>query len=121
MTRHDTLILLAITIALWAASLTGLPQILGAHPWWAQKAGLVGSTLGAIAFAMLRWMNLPRPWLIGLSALALAAAILAAVEGKAIFVAAYGQAPVAGRLWFFGWFALMGSLGAFASALLVRR
>jgi len=121
MTRHDALILLAVTVALWAATLAGMPQVLGAHPWWAVKAGLIGSTLGALAFAALRWGGAPRRVLIGLSALALTISILAVVQGKATFVAAYAQAPLAGRFWFLGWFAVMGSLDAFLTALFVRR
>lgn len=108
--KRESLAAGVITAALAAASALGLTEALGAHPFWAVKTGVIGSVLGLLAYGGLRWAGL-RPGriaLLGVLALILGAA--AAIQGKSIFAASFAENALAGRFWFFGWFALMAGL-----------
>lgn len=109
-----------ITAALAAASALGLTEALGAHPFWAVKTGVIGSVLGLLAYGCLRWAGL-RPGRIALlGVVTLALAVVAAIQGKSIFAASFAENALAGRFWFFGWFALMAGLCLTLCALVAR-
>jgi len=95
---------LMAVLVIGGAAVAGLPEALGAHPWWGFKTGLVGAVIGFALFVILAWSRAPGIWalLIGLAILVLAG--LAAFYGKQVFVASIGDDAVAGRFWFIGWF-----------------
>lgn len=118
--KRESLAAGVITAVLVAASALGLTEALGAHPFWAVKTGAIGSVLGLLAYSGLRWAGL-RPGriaLLGVLALILGAA--AAIQGKSIFAASFAENALAGRFWFFGWFALMAGLCLTLCALAAR-
>lgn len=121
MTRTEALTLLAVTLLGIAMALAGVPRILGAHPWWAAKSGIFGSLIGAAAYLILRLIGLSRRSIGTIAALGLTGAAIATVQGKAVFVASYGQDTLAGKFWFLGWFAIAGAVTALITALLARR
>ncbi|MCB2136928.1 MAG: hypothetical protein KDE08_13440 [Rhodobacteraceae bacterium] len=96
----------AIVIALaWF----GLPERLGAHPFWAVKIGFLGLLPGAVAALLFAWLRLPRMAEIGFAAVLVAASFATAKVGAARFAASYAEDALAGRLWFFGWIAVAGT------------
>lgn len=118
--KHETVSALTITLSMVAASLFGLTEQLGAHPWWAAKTGVIGSTGGLAVYAALRGLGL-RP--LPLAAMAAAAAVVsgyAAVQGKALFTASFAENTIAGRFWFFGWFGVMAGICALLCSLAAR-
>lgn len=91
------------------ATLTGATAALGAHPWWAVQTGLVGTAAGLALYATLRIIG-AGPRHIGLgAAFALVVSSLGAWWGKQAFVASFADSALAGRFWYFGWFAIAGS------------
>lgn len=51
---EESLVAGAVAASLVAASLAGLPEALGAHPWWAQLSGIIGGVGGAVLWLVLR-------------------------------------------------------------------
>ncbi len=101
---------LIIAVILMAASALGLTEALGAHPFWAVKTGAIGSAVGLLIYAGLRWAGM-RPGRIAiLGGLTLILVGFAAKQGKSLFVASFAENALAGRFWYFGWFALMAAL-----------
>jgi len=94
----------------------GVAKSLGAHPIWAVKIGYIGVGLGVVVYSMF-WV-----WQGGWVAKLLTFAVLLAVAsgvtyfGKMRFVASIAEDAMAGRLWYFGWIAVVG----FAFALLMH-
>lgn len=87
------------------AYVTGITQILGAHPWWADKVIWFGLGLGLLLAAILWGLRLSKPVrLICLAALNLAAFAIA-YTGKSRFAASYAEDAFAGQMWYFGWMA----------------
>lgn len=122
--RFDIVIAIAVAAALVAASLGGLPRILGAHPWWAQQTGIIGSIGGAALWLILRRVGVPVALLLITAALTFAASIAAVHFGKQVFAASFAENALAGRFWYLGWYALAGStalLIATLAALALRR
>lgn len=100
-----TLPFIALLSAAALTYVTGLPQILGAHPWWADKVIVLGVPIG-IGLATTAWaLRISRPArLIGFSLLTLAAFGIAH-SGKLRFAASYAEDMLAGQAWYFGWIA----------------
>ncbi|MFT7596844.1 MAG: hypothetical protein ACI8R4_004186 [Paracoccaceae bacterium] len=100
------------------ASATGVTQIFGAHPWWAQQVIwiglLVGLTLAAIARA-LPISHIPR--VAGFVLLTLTA-IATATTGKSRFAASYAEDAFAGQMWYFGWIGICALTAATLASLL---
>lgn len=117
---RDLAITVAVTAALSLACLAGLPEWLGAHPWWAAKSGIIGSMIGALAFLVLRLLRQSSRVTLWLGLVGLIASVASAVIGKRIFVASMAENVLAGRLWFLGWFAVLACLDILAIAV-VRR
>jgi len=59
LSRLDLLIAAAIAATLVAAALAGLPEMQGAHPWWARQAGIVGGIGGTLLWFVLRRVGVP--------------------------------------------------------------
>lgn len=121
MTTHDLAVLAGLIAAFTVASVAGLPEYLGAHLWWAQRSGIVGSLIGAACLVGLRRVGLHGWPLISIGAVSFALSSAAAVFGKRVFVASFGDNSFAGRFWFFGWFAVSASLFVLIAALLLHR
>lgn len=105
----DIVIAFALAAGIAALALSGGTRLLGAHPFWAVQTGIVGAIGGGIAFALLRWAGAGAGRLILIGAFGLIGAGLAAYFGKQAFVASYAENALAGRFWYFGWFALAGA------------
>ncbi len=121
MTFRDIALIVALLIPFWLASILGLPEALGAHPWWAVKSGVIGSLIGAAGVTGWRLFFKDArifPWV---AFLGLPMAVLAAVLGKQTFAASFAENALAGRFWFLGWFGLSACLFALLATLLLRR
>lgn len=121
MTLRDALSLAGLIAALSLASVAGLPEALGAHPWWAARAGIFGSLTGAACLLALRHLRLKTAPLLWMATTGLALSLAAAVLGKRAFVASFAESVLAGRFWFFGWFGVFASLVLFIVALFLHR
>lgn len=108
-------------LALWIAALAGLPQWLGAHPWWAVRTGIVGSAIGAAVYLALRMNRRTDGHILTAAAIGLVASILCAGIGKMVFVGSLAENALAGRFWFFGWFAIFACLCILLTFLIRRR
>ena len=113
-----TRILVGIVIAAMAVTLAyvfEVPKALGAHPFWDQQVLFIGAGIGAIlGLISLRLPNVAR--IGGFLALTVLA-YLAASWGKETFAASYAEDAVAGRVWYFGWFATVAAATAFLFSL----
>jgi len=116
----ESLIAAAVAASLAALSLAGLPETLGAHPWWAQQSGIVGGVAGAVLWLVLRRAGMAFSRIAIMSLLTLTASIVAAHFGKQAFAASFAENALAGRFWYFGWFALSGSIALFIAAVAAR-
>lgn len=121
MTRRDIFLVLALLALFWIAALGGVPEMLGAHPWWAVRVGVVGSLIGAATAVGLGLPGLAGTWLTWASGSGLVAALGAAIFGKRAFVASMAEDALAGRFWFFGWYTVCACLFVFAFLLLRGR
>jgi len=121
MIRRSMFLALGLLVAFWLAAVVGLPERLGAHPWWAMRTGIVGSLIGAAMVVGLVFARLKGAWLHWLAGFSLVAAIAAAVFGKRAFVASMAEDALAGRFWFFGWFGVFACLYLVAFLLLRPR
>jgi hypothetical protein len=100
----------ALTLAeVWVA--------LGAHDFWAAKAGYAGAALGLAGVLGLAGMPVSQGLRLGLAVLVLAGSGAAAYFGKLAFVASYAEDQLAGKLWFFGWFGVTAGIVMVAAAL----
>lgn len=127
MRRHllsDILIAVTAAALLLVASVAGLPEALGAHPFWATQTGAIGGTIGAALWFGLNRAGVSTTRQVMLAALALLASAAAARFGKQVFVASFAENALAGRFWYFGWFGIAGSAAFFLGAVsrvLLRR
>ena len=103
-----------------AATLAGATAALGAHPWWAVQTGLIGTALGLALYGALRALGVGAGRLGLAAALALLASAGAAHFGGKIFAASFAENALAGRFWYFGWFALAGSAAIVLTVLALR-
>lgn len=120
--RHPILeeSLVAVAVSLATASLAGLPEALGAHPWWAQQSGIIGGFGGAVLWLVLRRTGLPFSALVVVAVSALLASAAAAHFGKQVFAASFAENALAGRFWYFGWFAISGSVALLIATVVAR-
>lgn len=115
-------IALGATLAFtWAGGMLAL----GAHPWWAMKAGYLGTAIGVLVWLGLRAAGLRGRVRLALAATALLVAAVATGVGKARFAASFAEDALAGRFWFFGWIAVMAAgfavIATLAGAILGRK
>ncbi|WP_071674844.1 hypothetical protein [Nioella nitratireducens] len=119
MTRSkEALVACLATLVIAGLALAGLPEALGAHPWWAVKTGVGGAVGGALAYGVLRGLGLGRRPVALLAGLALPGALAAAYFGKVGFVNSFAENHLAGRFWFLGWIATAAAATALVAALL---
>lgn len=99
-----------------ALAYLGVPRMLGAHPFWAVKVAYIGIGFGVVIAASF-WVWQGSWWakLAVFAGLLLASAALTGF-GKMRFAASYAEDFLAGRLWYFGWIAVVG----FGFALLMQ-
>lgn len=124
LSRVEILITAAVAAGLVAATLVGLPQALGAHPWWAQQTGIGGSLGGAAVYLGLRAAGISPTTLLGIAVPLVLLSGLSAHFGRQIFAASFAENTLAGRFWFFGWIAVCGSVALLLPAVsksLLRR
>ncbi|WP_166416505.1 hypothetical protein [Cochlodiniinecator piscidefendens] len=93
-----------------------LPKMFGAHPWWSQKAVLIGAPIGIVLAAGASLLNLSHITRSIAFILLFAAAFGIAKYGQTQFAASYAEDALAGKLWYFGWMgtAIMASASVFA-------
>ncbi|MCB9992435.1 MAG: hypothetical protein H6873_02135 [Hyphomicrobiaceae bacterium] len=124
MTRIFTFEILLPILAAMAStivlSFVGIPEALGAHPFWAVKVGLYGAPAALIAWLVLRAFGVGAGPTLILSAVVLVAAALSAHFGKEIFAASYARNTLAGRFWYVGWITAMGAATTLLAAIIAR-
>ncbi len=120
LSRLDIVIAAAVAASLVAASLAGLPRMRGAHPWWAQQTGIIGGAGGAVLWLAMRRAGLPFSIQVIAAVAALLASVAAAHFGKQVFAASYAENALAGRFWYFGWFAISGSVALLIATVVAR-
>lgn len=108
--RTDVLIAAASAALISAMALAGVPEMLGAHPWWAPQTGILGGVGGAFVFLGLRMLRPSHAAVIAAVAMALLLSALSVYWGKKLFVESFADNTLAGRFWYFGWYALSGSV-----------
>ena len=112
-----TMLFVAAALGLVAAVID-LPKTFGAHPWWSGQVAWVGAIVGVIIASLAMALRVSRIiWIIAM--VLLIAAIFAVAYGKAQFAASYAEDAFAGRLWYFGWFDIVG--GAVVATALWRQ
>lgn len=117
---EESLVAVAVAACLGATSLAGLPEALGAHPWWAQQSGIIGGVGGAVLWLVLSRAGLSFSALVVVAVSALLASAAAAHFGKQVFAASFAENALAGRFWFFGWFAISGSVALLIAIVVAR-
>lgn len=121
MTLRDIALIGALFAVFAAGAILGLPEALGAHPFWAVRAGVIGSAIGAACLILLLWLGLSSGRILVLSGICLILSSGAAWFGKRAFAASFAEDVLAGRFWFFGWFAIAASLFVLVGILLLDR
>tara|TARA_R110002049_G_scaffold4718_12_gene33444 strand:+ start:1930 stop:2409 length:480 start_codon:yes stop_codon:yes gene_type:complete len=101
------LIATVVLLALFLGQFTGLWVPFLAHPFWASQGALVGGLIGAAAGIVL---GQGRVWALWAGLVLLAATGAITLYGKAEFAASYAEDAVAGKIWYFGYFATMAAL-----------
>jgi hypothetical protein len=114
---------LGATALVMAFAALGGAEVLGAHPWWAARTGLVGAPIGLALYALALRAGVTGGRIAGLAFTGLTLAAGSAVLGKARFAASLAEDALAGRFWYFGWFCVcaMACLLLIAFLSLVRR
>lgn len=120
LTWRDLLGACFVLASLWLLGLAGVPQWLGAHPFWAMDAARFGGILGCLGYLGLRLVGVPPRALLSLALVGLVASIASAVIGKCVFAASFAEDAIAGRFWFFGWFGVCACV-ALIGCVIVRR
>lgn len=116
LSRFDILIGVAVATSLVAASLADLPQMLGAHPFWAQQTSVIGGIGGALLWLAQRRVRLSASMQVIIAIVVLLISATAAYVGKQVFAASFAENWIAGRFWYFGWFAVSGSVAFLLAA-----
>ncbi len=107
----------ALIAALLMAALIALDvaRPLGAHPWWSQKALLIGTPIGLILATLAGLKLRPLPLTVTF-AIATVLAFAIAKYGQTQFAASYAEDQLAGKLWYVGWIATGATLAATLTA-----
>lgn len=96
----------------------GLPQTLGAHPWWATRVIWIGLPIGLVLAGLAGVAYSGRFARVAAFALLTLAAIATTYIGKTRFAASYAEDAVAGQMWYFGWIAICALTAATLASLL---
>ncbi|MBN2631551.1 MAG: hypothetical protein JXR75_13555 [Rhodobacteraceae bacterium] len=108
--RRNLVSAIAAVAAVSAAALFHLPDMLGAHPWWGTRTGLIGAGIGAALFLALRAGHVAARTMVLSGGIGLLLAGFPAFEGKRLFAASFGDDAIAGRLWYLGWIGIAAML-----------
>ncbi|MDQ7071331.1 MAG: hypothetical protein Q9M48_11460 [Rhodobacterales bacterium] len=111
--------LLALVFALIMA-LFQVPELLGAHPFWALKVIWLGLPVGLVAAFLTGFLGLSKTLRIALFTVATLSAFYVATQGKTVFVNSYAENGLAGRFWYFGWIGTMAAVSGLI-AVLIRK
>ncbi len=119
--RYLIAIVLVIGVSI-AAHLGKFHVTLGAHPFWATKAVLIGTPIGlAFALGLVRILGREK-WLSAVFAVLMIGAFWVAYSGKIQFAASYAEDIAAGQRWFFGWIGFCAAFsGLMAALVMIRR
>ncbi len=107
----------AVGMLAWA----GIPEWLGAHPYWAVRIGWTGGAVGVVLVAVMIAFRVTATTRIGIGLAGLGLAFAVARIGAARFAASYAEDALAGRMWFFGWITVAAALTLVLQALAVWR
>ena len=121
MTLRELMLLASPVAALSVAAASGAAEYLGAHPWWAVKAGFLGCLVGSAGLLALRLAGLKTLPLLWIAAGGLALSSAAALFGKRAFAASFAESALAGRFWYFGWIGVFASLVLLATCIVLHR
>lgn len=95
-----------------------------AHPFWVQKASVIGAVAGGTLSAALLWLVARKPGMKSAVtsgvALALIAIVLMTWRAARKFIDSADFEPVAGKLWYLGYHMLAALIVAFAALLVIR-
>lgn len=115
MAMTSTSVLLAL------AGWLGVTRALGAHPYWAQQVVWIGIAIGGAVFVLSRLWHRHRWMKLALAAVLLGLSYAVAEEGKARFAASFAEDFMAGRMWYFGWMAVVAFAFVLLAILTARR
>lgn len=102
---RDVIFLMGVALVFAIAVRIGVPERLGAHPWWAGRVVYLGVLVGLLPAAAVRlWAPRRRLWPT-VTGLMLLLSVGATYFGKSRFVASFAKDALAGRMWFLGWIA----------------
>lgn len=110
------LIAVVVLLALFLGQFFGLWVPFLAHPFWALQGALIGGAIGVVAGLLL---GQRRGWALWAGLVLLAATGGITLYGKAGFAASYAEDALAGKIWYFGYFATMAALAFTLSRLLL--
>lgn len=98
-------------------ALLQVPEMLGAHPWWAIKVIWIGLPIGVVLAFLLAKIGLSKTLRIAVFVVAVIGAFYAATQGKTVFVNSYAENGLAGRFWYFGWIGTMVAVSGFIASI----
>ena len=90
-------------LAVLALAYLGLPEALGAHPFWAVRVAYLGLGPGLAAIWLMRALGLSALARVVIAAGLLVVAFAVARTGGLRFAASYAEDAAAGAMWFWGW------------------
>jgi len=113
--------ILLLAIAFVVLERLGMFLALGAHPFWSSKATYIGIIAGTLITLCVAFLDRRAPitaakLLIGIVLTTAAIAAITLLYGKAEFAASYAENAFAGRVWYFGFMAMIAGLFVFAAA-----
>jgi len=119
--KREIFVAIVVAISLVVLAHLGVTTALGAHPWWSLKIAYIGVGIGAgIYFLMSFWHQSTRTKLL-VSVIFLTNSTIFVWLGKARFVASYGDDIFAGKMWFYGWMAVVAWIFVLIVVAVVKR
>ncbi|MGB3314418.1 MAG: hypothetical protein WBB85_08390 [Albidovulum sp.] len=118
---RQVLALAGAVLIVYALARLGLPERLGAHPFWAVKIGWIGGAIGAGLVLALLLVRTKITLRLIIGAIGVAAGFAVAKIGAARFAASYAEDALAGRFWFIGWICVAAALVIVLQALAAGR
>lgn len=108
-------------VLLGLAGWLGVTRALGAHPFWAEQVVWIGIAIGAALFLLSRFWHRHRWLKLALTGVLLGVSYMIADLGKARFAASFAEDFTAGRMWYFGWMAVVAFAFVLLAVLMARR
>jgi carbon starvation protein CstA len=104
--------ILAVLLSV-AAYIMAVPEMFGAHPWWAHKVVLFGAPVGIVIGVVLWTLRVPQLIRLVCGVGFLVGSFYVAKYGQTGFANSYAEDQLAGKLWYLGWIATSAALPAF--------